>query len=98
MSIIEINDEKRMLVVVLAKDDEILEELRKIRSALEPKPAPPPPARKGLWAEFMDFLSKYKVMCLAVAFILDVYLGTLVQVLVSDLIVPIITLAMPRVE
>ena len=83
---------------VLAKDDEILEELRRIRAALESKPATPPPVHKGLWAEFMDFLSKYKVMGLAVAFILGIYLGTLVQALVSDLIMPIITLAMPGVE
>lgn len=87
-----------MLVVVLAKDREILEELRKIRTALESKPAPPPPAPKGLWGELMDFLSKYKVMGLAVAFILGVYLGTVVQALVSDLIMPAITLAMPGVE
>jgi len=84
-----------MLVVVLAKDDEILEELRKIRSALEPKPAPPPPAPKGLWAEFVDFLSKYKVMGLAVAFIMGVYLGGLVNALVKDLIMPMIGLAIP---
>jgi large conductance mechanosensitive channel len=80
----------------LAKDDEMLEELRKIRALLEPKPAPPPPPpAKGLWKEFMDFLSKYKVMGLAVAFIMGVYLGGLVQALVKDLIMPIIGLAIP---
>ena len=83
------------MVVVLAKDDEILEELRKIRSALEPKPAPPaPPPPKGMWKEFMDFISKYKVMGLAVAFIMGVYLGALVQALVKDFIMPIIGLAL----
>jgi len=79
----------------LAKDDEMLEELRRIRTALEPKPAPAAPAPKGLWAEFMDFLSKYKVMGLAVAFIIGLYLGALVQALVSDFIMPIIGLAAP---
>jgi large conductance mechanosensitive channel len=79
----------------VAKDDEMLEELRRIRTALEAKPAPPPPAPKGLWAEFMDFLSKYKVMGLAVAFIMAVYLGALVQALVKDLVMPIIGLAFP---
>jgi len=77
----------------LVKDSEILEELRRIRTLLEPKPAPPPP--KGLWKEFMDFVSKYKVMGLAVAFILGLYLGALVQALVKDLIMPIIGLAVP---
>ena len=83
----------------MVKDDEMLEELKKIRALLEPKPAPPePPKPKGLWAEFIAFLSTYKVLGLAVAFILGVYLGQLVQALVSDLIMPIITLAMPGVQ
>ena len=80
----------------LAKDDEILEELKRIRTLLEPKPAPPaPPPKKGLWNEFMDFLSKYRVMGLAVAFIMGVYLGGLVQALVKDLILPIVGLVVP---
>jgi large conductance mechanosensitive channel len=79
----------------LVKEDEMLEELRKIRTALEPKPAPAAPVSKGLWAEFMDFISKYKVMGLAVAFIIGVYLGAVVQALVKDLIMPLIGLAVP---
>ena len=49
----------------------MLEELRKIRELLEPKPAPPPlPAvKKTFGQEFMDFLNKYGVIGLAVAFI-----------------------------
>ena len=79
----------------LVKDEEILEELRRIRTLLEPKPAPPaPPPKKGLWNEFMDFFSKYKVMGLAVAFIMGVYLGALVQALVKDFIMPIIGMAL----
>jgi len=77
----------------LAKNEEILEELRQIRRLLEPKPAPSPAPVKGLWAEFIDFISKYKVMGIAVAFILGLYLGTLVQALVNDLIMPIIEFA-----
>lgn len=81
----------------MAKDDEILEELRRIRKLLEPKPAPPPMQPKGLWAEFIDFISKYRVMGMAVAFILGIYLGTLVQALVNDLIMPIVEFATPGV-
>jgi len=77
----------------MSKEDKMLEELKRIRELLEPKPAPPPP--KGMWNEFMDFLSKYKVMGLAVAFILGIYLGTLVQAFVTYLIMPIITLVLP---
>jgi large conductance mechanosensitive channel len=80
----------------MAKDEEMIEELRRIRTLLEPKPAPPaPPPPKGLWKEFMDFFSKYKVMGLAVAFIMGVYLGGLVNALVKDLIMPLIGLAIP---
>jgi len=74
------------------KDDRMLEELKRIRELLEPKPTPPPP--KGMWKEFMDFLSKYKVMGLAVAFVLGLYLGRLVQALVKDLIMPVIGMAL----
>jgi len=77
----------------MPKEDKMLEELRRIRELLEPKPSPPPP--KGLWNEFTDFLSKYKVMGLAVAFILGIYLGALVQALVTSLIMPVITLLLP---
>ena len=38
--------------------EKILEELRKIREAVEPKPAPPPPPPKGFMEEFMNFLNK----------------------------------------
>jgi large conductance mechanosensitive channel len=81
-----------------SKEDEIVEELRRIRQLLEPKPAPPaPPAPKGLLQEFKAFISKYKVLGMAVAFILGLYLGALVQALVNDLIMPIIEFATPDV-
>jgi large conductance mechanosensitive channel len=83
-------------VRTLANEQEMLEELKQIRTLLTPKPAPPAPeAPKGLWAEFMDFLSKYKVMGMAVAFIVGLYLGALVKALVDDLVMPIIELAAP---
>ena len=77
----------------LSKENEMLEELKKIRELLTP--APPSVKKTGLWNEFMDFLSKYKVMGLAVAFIMGVYLGALVQALVTGFIMPLIGLAIP---
>jgi large conductance mechanosensitive channel len=82
----------------MPNNDEMLEELKKIRKLLEPKPAPPAPAPKGLWGEFMDFISKYKVMGLAVGFIMGLYLGNLVQALVKDFILPAIGLAIPGMK
>ena len=74
----------------------MLDELKKIREALEPKPAPPTPAPpKGLWNEFKDFLSKFKVVGLAIAFILGLYLGQVIQALVKDILLPLIGLALP---
>jgi large conductance mechanosensitive channel len=78
------------------KDEEILEVLKEIKALLEPKPAPPaPPPKKGLWNEFLDFISKYKVLGLAVAFIMGVYVGQVVQSLVKDLLMPLIGLLIP---
>ncbi|RLE36829.1 hypothetical protein DRJ17_07820 [Candidatus Woesearchaeota archaeon] len=82
----------------MSKNEEILQVLREIKALLEPKSTSSPPPPKGLWNEFLDFISKYKVMGMAVAFILGLYLGALVQALVNDLVMPIITLATPGVE
>ena len=74
----------------------MLEELQKIRQLLEPKPAPPAaPKPKGMMNEFKDFIAQYKVMGMAVAFILGLYLGAVVSALVKDLVMPIIGLAIP---
>lgn len=45
--------------------------------------------------EFKAFLSEYKVLGLAVAFILGLYLGNVVKALVTDLILPIVSFALP---
>ncbi len=82
----------------MSKDEEMLKELTRIRELLTPKPTPPSTPPKGVWNEFKDFLSKYKVMGLAVAFIMGVYLGGLVQSLVKDLLLPVIGLAMQDVD
>ena len=79
----------------MSSDAEILAELQRIRELLTPKPEPPaPPEPKGFSAEFMAFFKTYKVLGLAVAFILGVYLGALVQALVKDLILPVIGIAL----
>ena len=79
----------------MSKENEMLEELKQIRELLAAKPAPPPPAPKGLWNEFKSFIENYKVMGLAVAFIMGVYLGQLVQSLAKDLLLPAIGLVLP---
>ncbi len=80
----------------MSTDQKMLDELKKIRELLEPKPPPPAPLPpKGVWNEFKDFLGKYKVLGLAIAFIMGVYLGGLVQALVSELLLPAIGLAIP---
>jgi large conductance mechanosensitive channel len=83
----------------MSTDQKMLDELKKIREAVTPKPAPPPPAPpKGLWKEFKQFLNEFKVLALAIAFIMGLYLGGLVQALVSDLLMPTIGLAIPGME
>lgn len=47
---------------------------------------------KNILQEFKEFLKNYKVLGLAVAFIMGIYLGALVQALVNDLIMPIFEL------
>jgi large conductance mechanosensitive channel len=78
------------------KEDQMLIELRKIREAVEKGPPPTPP--KGLWNEFRDFLKKYGVLGLAVAFVLGLYLGGVVQALVKDLLMPAIGLIIPNMQ
>ena len=84
------------MVIFLDKEDEILAELKKISALLEKAPPPQPP--KGLWNEFKDFLSSYKVLGLAVAFVLGLYLGALVKALVQDFIIPLLGLAIPHLS
>jgi large conductance mechanosensitive channel len=79
----------------MTTEDKMLDELKQIKELLAAKPAPPPPAPKGLWNEFKSFIQNYKVMGLAVAFIIGVYLGLLVQSLAKDLLLPVIGLVLP---
>jgi large conductance mechanosensitive channel len=73
----------------VALESDILEELKKIRETLTPKPAPPTPEPKGLIAEFKDFIGKAGVLGLAIGFIMGTVIGRVVTALVQDLIMPI---------
>jgi large conductance mechanosensitive channel len=75
----------------------ILEELQKIREAVEPKPEPPAPTpeKKSFSGELMDFLRKYGVIGLAIAVIIGGAAGSLVSALVADILMPIITFFIP---
>lgn len=78
----------------------MIEELKGIRELLTPKPAAaaPPPPKKTFGQEFMDFLNKYGVIGLAVAFIIGGAAGRLVTALVNDLLMPIIAVVIPNGE
>jgi large conductance mechanosensitive channel len=82
-----------MEVMEMSTNEQMLEELKKIREALVPAP-PPPPEKKSLWQEFKEFLDQYKVMGLAVAFIMALYLGRLIQALVNAWISPVINVVL----
>ncbi len=73
-------------------NDSILEELKKIRVLLTPPPTPTP---KGIKNEFLAFLAQYKVLGMAVAFIIGLYLGVVVADLATDLILPGIGVLFP---
>lgn len=73
----------------------MIEELKAIKELLTPKSAPPPP-KKTFGQEFMDFLNKYGVIGLAVAFIIGGAAGRLVTALVNDLLMPIIAVVIPN--
>ena len=70
-------------------ENDILEELKKIREAVTPKVTPPPPEPKGIIAEFKDFIGKAGVLGLAIGFIMGTIIGKVVTALVQDLIMPI---------
>jgi len=69
--------------------EKMLEELQKIREAVEPKPAPPPPPPKGFLEEFMEFLNRYGIIGLAIGFIIGGAAGNLVSAMVADILMPI---------
>jgi large conductance mechanosensitive channel len=70
-------------------ENDILEELKKIREAVTPKVTPPTPEPTGFIAEFKDFIGKAGVLGLAIGFIMGTVIGKVVTALVEDLIMPI---------
>ena len=80
----------------MTTDTEMLEELKKIREALAPTPPPEEPTKKkNMVQEFKEFIMKYKVLGLAIAFIMGQYIGDLVQSLVDNLVMPLVTIFLP---
>jgi large conductance mechanosensitive channel len=81
-------------------DEMMLQRLTEIKELLTPKPAPPPPApvKKTFSEDFMDFLNKYGVVGLAIAFIIGGAAGALITALVNDLLMPVIGVLIPGGE
>jgi large conductance mechanosensitive channel len=70
-------------------ENDILEELKKIRESVTPKVTPPAPEPKGFIEEFKGFIGKAGVLGLAIGFIMGTVIGRVVTALVQDLIMPI---------
>lgn len=53
-------------------------------------------ANVGMVQEFKDFLQEYKVMGLAIAFVMGVAITALVNSLVANVIMPIVSVILPK--
>ena len=82
----------------MAKEDEMLEELKKIRELLTPAPAAPKEKPKNLAREFLEFIKQYKILGLAAAFIIGLAVNALILSLAQDIITPIIGIFIPGFE
>jgi len=49
----------------------------------------------NMYKEFMDFLKEYKIVALAIAFIMGAAATTLIKSLVDNIVMPIITAFIP---
>ena len=84
------------LLIKMAVESEILDELKKIRVLLEPEEEPKEEPKKKkkfpvrVKDDFVEFLKSYKVMGVAVAFIMALYFKEVVDALIADIIMPII--------
>jgi large conductance mechanosensitive channel len=88
----------KMAINKMSDENELLEELKKIRELLTPKPEPVPEKPKNLAAEFLKFIKKYKVLGLASAFILGLAINALILSLAQDIITPLIGIFVPGFE
>jgi len=79
----------------MSEENDMLEELKKIRELLSPKPEPVPEKPKNIAAEFLQFIKKYKILGLASAFILGLAVNALILSLAQDIITPIIGIFIP---
>ena len=79
----------------MAKEDEMLAELKKIRELLTPPPPAPKEKPKNLAREFLDFIKDYKILGLASAFIIGLAVNALIQALAQQIITPIIGIFIP---
>ncbi|MFX1357100.1 MAG: MscL family protein [Promethearchaeota archaeon] len=82
----------------MTTDDNILEELKKIRELLTPAPPPPKEKPKNLAKEFLEFIKQYKILGLAAAFIIGLAVNALILSLAQDIITPIIGIFIPGFE
>jgi len=82
----------------MSKEDEMLEELKKIRELLTPEPPPQKEKPKNLAMEFLEFIKQYKILGLAAAFIIGLAVNALILSLAQDIITPIIGLFIPGFE
>lgn len=73
----------------MTNENDMIDELRKIREAVTPKPPPPETKPVGMIAEFKDFIGKAGVLGLAIGFIFGAAIGKVVSALVQDIIMPI---------
>ncbi|QEE14638.1 MscL family protein [Promethearchaeum syntrophicum] len=76
----------------MSNEEKMIEELTKIKELLTPKPVPVP---KNFREDFKAFLKKYKVFGMAIAFIMGIYVGNVINAVVDDLIMPLIEYGLP---
>ncbi len=82
----------------MSKENEMLDELKKIRELLTPEPEKAPEKPKNLAAEFLQFIKKHKILGLASAFIIALAVNALISSLAADIITPIIGIFVPGFE